>query len=46
MRVYRSVLDVLGNLGVAAAQHVSLIRARLEASTAVLKTAVLNAASS
>ncbi|CAE7219615.1 unnamed protein product [Symbiodinium pilosum] len=30
VRVYRSVLDVLGNLGVAAAQHVSLIRARLE----------------
>ena len=31
VRVYRSVIDTLGNLGVAAAQHVSLIRARLEA---------------
>ncbi|CAE7364209.1 unnamed protein product [Symbiodinium natans] len=30
VRVYRSVIDVLGNMGAAAAQHVSLIRARLE----------------
>ena len=39
--MYRSVIDTLGNLGVAAAQHVSLIRARLEAhAPAVIKDGI------